>query len=171
MGEGKSSIDPNMDTKELYKRDYKAQDFKIRRDLIGADTFENRKCTDIFCCLVFAVFVAGMAFCTGYGYQYGSPNKLLSPIGGDGKICGVSKGFEGYDYLFIADINVALRNPVNFFDYGVCVKRCPQTKDEKIDCKTTKNVKSCNIDKSDMMATEYFFEYCMPIYESLDPAV
>ena len=123
----------------------------------------------MFCCLVFAVFLGGMAFLTGYGYQYGHPDKLLSPIGGDGNICGVSPGFEEYPYLFIADINMALTG--NIFKYGVCVKSCPKTSQEAIQCKPTADVRSCNLSKEDKYGTTYFFEYCMPVYETLDPSV
>ena len=63
-----SSLGDNFDQKKIYSRDYKAQDFNIKRDLISNTTFENRKCTDMFCCLIFTIFIVGMAFCTGYGY-------------------------------------------------------------------------------------------------------
>ena len=32
-------------------------------------------------------------------------------------------------------------------------------------------MKSCNLDKTDKYGTTYFFEYCMPVYETLDPSV
>ena len=165
-----SSVPEGFDVKTLKDRNYKGEDFNIKTEL-GAGPFAERRCTDIFCCLIFTVFLGAMGFCSGYGYMYGHPDKLLSPIGGDGNICGVSPGFEDYPYLFIADINEALKDSTNLFKFGACVKSCPKTAQENIQCKTTKYVKSCNLDKSDKYGTTYFFEYCMPVYETLDPAV
>ena len=62
-----------------------------------------------------------MGACTFYGYMYGHPDKLISPIGGDGNICGVSEGYEEYPYLFIGEISEAVFHGATIFDYGVCV--------------------------------------------------
>ena len=87
-----SSVPEGFDVKQLKDRSYKGEDFKIKTEL-GSGPFHERRCTDIFCCLIFTLFLAGMGFCSGYGYMNGHPDKLLSPIGGDGNICGVSPGF------------------------------------------------------------------------------
>ena len=112
-----------------------------------------------------------MGYCSVFGMMNGHPDKLLSPIGGDGKICGVSPGYEDYPYLYVGDITKALKDSQRMFKWGVCVKKCPKTADEKLECKTTKEVKSCNLDKSDRYGSSYFFEYCMPVYETLAPDV
>ena len=49
-----------------------------------------------------------MGVCTVFGYTHGDPNKLVSPIDGDGKICGVTDGYQDYPYLFIGDISGAV---------------------------------------------------------------
>jgi len=68
---------------------------------------------------------------------------------GDGKFCGIDSGYEDYQYLFFSDLN-----PVLWAPYGVCVKKCPKSKDEgypKFECKGTSNVAEdadglCSID-------------------------
>ena len=165
-----SSVPEGFDVKTLKDRNYKGEDFNIKTEL-GAGPFSERRCTDIFCCLIFTLFLVGMGFVSGYGFMYGHPDKLLSPIGGDGNICGVSPGFEEYPYLFIADINEALKDSTTMFMFGTCVKACPKTAQENLQCKPTKFVKSCNLEKADKYGTTYFFEYCMPVYETLDPSV
>ena len=96
----------------------------------------------------------------------------MSPIGGNGKICGVSPGYEQHPYLFIGDIKKATEETsIDLFKYGVCVKACPHTATETIDCKITDRVRSCNLDKVNKYGTSYFFEYCMPVYETLDPVI
>ena len=163
-----SSVPDGFDVNKLKDRNYKGEDFNIKQEL-GGGPFSERRCTDIFCCMLFTAFLVGMGACTGYGYTHGNPDKLLSPIGGDGNICGVTPGFEEYPYLFIADINAALTG--NIFKYGVCVKKCPQTAAEAIQCKPTADVRSCTLSAEDKYGSTYFFEYCMPVYETLAPSV
>ena len=98
-----SSVPADFDIKKLKDRNYKGDDFNIKQEL-GQGPFAERRCTDMLCCTIFTLFLLGMAFLTGYGYVNGDPNKLISPIDGDGNICGVTAGYEDYQYLFIADI-------------------------------------------------------------------
>jgi choline transporter-like protein 2/4/5 len=123
-----SSVPEGFDVKKLKDRNYKGEDFNVKQEL-GKGPFGERKCTDLLCCLFFTLFVVGMAILTGYGYANGDPDKLISPIDGDGKICGVTPGYEDYQYLFIADIAQAANPATSIFDYGVCVKECPKTAD------------------------------------------
>ena len=165
-----SSVPAGFDVKRLKDRNYKGDDFNIRTDLMK-DPFNNRRCTDIFCCLIFVVFLGGMGALTYYGYAHGDPNKLVSPIDGDGKICGWSEGYEDYPYLFIADITEAAGPTTNIFEYGVCVKECPKTRDDPVECKPTKEVKSCSLDDDDRYGATYALEYCVPIYDTMSENV
>ena len=79
-----------------------------------------------------------MGVCTVFGYKNGHPDKLISPIGGDGNICGVTEGYEDYPYLFIADLSTAACNEASIFEYGICVKTCPESNTDTLDCKPTK---------------------------------
>ena len=126
-----TSVPEGFDVKQLKDRDYKGEDFNIKQEL-GGGPFKERRCTDIFCCLIFTLFLSGMGYCAAYGFMNGNPDKLLSPIDGDNKICGVTKGYEDYPYLFVADINEALKDSTNMFRYGSCVKACPKTAAENI---------------------------------------
>ena len=105
-----SSVPDDFDVKKLKDRNYKGEDFNIKKELVGGP-FNERKCTDGICCVIFLVFLIGMGYLTGYGIMNGHPDRLLSPIDGSGKICGVDTGYEEYPYLYIADITKALDHP------------------------------------------------------------
>ena len=87
-----SSLPDGFDPKRLKDRNYKGDDFNVRKDL-GKGPYSERRCTDILCCLFFTAFIVGMAVATGYGFMNGNPSKLVAPIGGDGNICGVTEGY------------------------------------------------------------------------------
>lgn len=79
-----------------------------------------------------------MIYLTSLGLKKGDVNKLLSPIDGDNRFCGVNHqlpegesedGFDAYDYshyrkLMITDFSSA--NVASIFSSGVCVKECPK---------------------------------------------
>jgi len=65
---------------------------------------------------------------------------VVAPIDGDARFCGHSEGVEGYGHLWIADISSAVDNIAygsSIFNYGVCVKECPNSGDESIECVDT----------------------------------
>lgn len=45
----------------------------------------DRSCTDIFCCLIFLAFLAGMAATAAYGFAKGDPRLLLTAWDADSK--------------------------------------------------------------------------------------
>ena len=106
--------------------------------------------------------MVGMFWATIYGYINGSPGKLIAPIDGDKNICGYSTGFEDYPLLYIDDISKAANNPTKVFSYSVCVKSCPSSVDDPIECKTTTGMPSCQPDPGMEYATTEFFNYCLP---------
>ena len=65
-----SSLPEGFDVSKLKDKNYKGEDFFVKKEL-GSGPFNDRKCTDVFCCLIFTVFVIGMGFCAGYGFMYG----------------------------------------------------------------------------------------------------
>ena len=168
-----SSLPPGFDVNRLKDRNYKGEDFNVKAEL-GNGPFNNRRCTDVFCCLLFLVFLGGMGFCTAYGYQYGEPSKLIAPIDGDRNICGVDEGYKDYPYLFIGDIHAATLVTTDVFEFGICVKECPEAREDTIaglECKTTNEVRSCVMSEANAMATYNVFGYCMPEYDSLSEDV
>ena len=42
-------------------------------DQMNNGPVQDRSCTDVLFCLVFIIFLAGMAAVTGYGMLYGNP--------------------------------------------------------------------------------------------------
>ena len=165
-----SSVPDGFDVKRLKDRNYKGEDFNVRQDL-GKGPYSQRRCTDILCCLFFTAFVIGMGVATGYGYVNGHPSKLVAPIGGDGNICGVTEGYEDYPYLMIADISNVVEDADSIFEYGFCVKKCPESADDTIECKTTAKVPSCDLPAEDRYGATYLFDYCLPVYDTLAPSV
>ena len=65
-----SSLPEGFDVSKLKDKNYKGDDFFVKKEL-GSGPFNDRKCTDVFCCLIFTFFVIGMGFCAGYGFMYG----------------------------------------------------------------------------------------------------
>ena len=102
-----SSLPAGFDVNKLKDRNYKGEDFNVKPEL-GQGPFNERRCTDVLCCIIFMVFLTGMGFCTSYGYAEGNPLKLVAPIDGDENICGVTPGYEDYQYLFIGDLHHAV---------------------------------------------------------------
>lgn len=95
----------------------------------------DRKCTDVFVCLVFVVFFMGMFATAAYGYAKGDPTKLLMPFDSDGNSCGGNGTTKEYKYLFwpdLADSVVGMASNVSSIEITsdmlgntVCVKSCP----------------------------------------------
>uniref|UniRef100_A0A7S3I6Z9 Choline transporter-like protein n=1 Tax=Favella ehrenbergii TaxID=182087 RepID=A0A7S3I6Z9_9SPIT len=127
----------------------------------------------MICCILFLVVFVGMIVASIYGYIAGAPWKLIAPIDGDNRICGYTDGLEDYAKLYIADIDDAAQPSsaatFSVFDYGVCVKSCPETTTEAIECKTTSEVLTCT--KGSRYTTTEFLSYCLPNYDSLPSAV
>jgi len=91
-----------------------------------------------------------MGFMTVYGFIHGDVKKLLAPLDGQQKFCGINNG-PGYDYtnypkLYIGDLLSSVVKGSSgdisgIFSSAVCVKTCP--KDEggakngviAVDCK------------------------------------
>ena len=117
--------------------------------------------------------IGAMATCTIYGYKFGQPTKLMAPIDGDKNICGITPGYEEYPDLFIGDINTVEKDMEDLFEYGVCVKSCPETKEasKNLQCKPTAKLKSCVISDTNSYASFSVMRYCVPDYDTLDSSI
>ena len=60
----------------------------------------DRRCTDIFCFIIFAGFVTAAVFVGLYAVQNGDPARVMTPYDNAGNFCGRSVGFEKYPYLW-----------------------------------------------------------------------
>jgi choline transporter-like protein 2/4/5 len=67
---------------------------------------QDRSCTDVLFCLVFIIFIAGMAAVTGYVMLYGNPQLLLSTFDGDGNGFGLNDTTKNYPYLYFPVIDL-----------------------------------------------------------------
>jgi len=80
---------------------------------------ENRKCTDILCCMIFLVFTALNGWISVYSFTKGDPYALAQPYDIDNNACGTSNSpttpFR-YAYFF---------NPISDLTSTICIEKCP----------------------------------------------
>lgn len=86
----------------------KNADFKVPK---GIEM--DRGCTDIFCLILFVVFLGSLFACLGYGIKKGNIAKFTAPIdlnnrfcGHQGQINGVDYDHRAFKYLFLEDLSV-----------------------------------------------------------------
>lgn len=60
----------------------------------------ERKCTDVFCCLIFLVLTGGFGYFMTMAILNGSVTTLGQPMDADGNICGTGKAID-YPYIYI----------------------------------------------------------------------
>jgi hypothetical protein len=101
----------------------------------------ERGCTDVPCLLVFIAFVISMGYVTFIGFTEGNIKKLIAPLDGDHKFCGIREGYEEYENLYIADFTQTTVNGI--FGSAVCVKECPKLATDAVDCKPTATIADC----------------------------
>lgn len=98
---------------------------------------KNRKCTDVICCIVFLLYVAGMLVVGGISYYMGDPNQLLNPTDSQGNVCGKTAKVKDKPYLLYFDLTECISTDIspskilssvtNCPTYQICVKTCPST--------------------------------------------
>lgn len=110
----------NSNTREaLNDKEYDGQDFQAPSELRDGP-MTNRKCTDLLFVLLFIVTLGGYGWTVKYSFDNGNPNKLLRPVNGDGKLCGVG---ELVDYPKLYYIMNSAEKPMT--PRAVCVDFCP----------------------------------------------
>lgn len=67
---------------QLKDRKYKGEDFNVDQKLEHGP-LEDRKCTNVLCAGLFAVFFIGMLTCVIMGFVNGDVGKLLAPVDSD----------------------------------------------------------------------------------------
>nr|XP_034302606.1 choline transporter-like protein 2 isoform X2 [Crassostrea gigas] len=115
---------------EEKKAEYKGDVRKYDPNFNGP--IKNRSCTDVICCLLFLVFLLGMAACSIIGYARGNPYKLLYPTDSSGNICGYDTGYTGKPYLVYFDMLQCAKTGTAVIITGcptpqICVDTCPTT--------------------------------------------
>jgi solute carrier family 44 protein 1 (choline transporter-like protein)/choline transporter-like protein 2/4/5 len=154
---------------ERYKEDlekFKACEFK-----------KERGCTDILWLILYLLFLGSMIFLTNMGLQKGNIDKLLAPIDGDFKFCGIANETEGYNYtefpqLLITDWTT--ENVFNVFKSAVCVNQCPNgQEDQVLECQTTSLVTECPTKDDFNVKFDSYMNICIPseIPDTMKPAL
>ena len=77
---------------------------------------ESKKCTDMFCCLLFVLFVGGMVFATFVHFPHSKINLMTTPRDSQGNICGHSDATKDFPFLYMVKFSSPYRS--------VCVKEC-----------------------------------------------
>ena len=72
----------------------------LNMDELANGPIEKRSCTDIPCCCIFLVFIAGMFLASMYGYTRGDPKLLLTMWDSDGNGCGYNATTKDYPLLY-----------------------------------------------------------------------
>ncbi|XP_071963888.1 choline transporter-like protein 2 [Antedon mediterranea] len=90
----------------------------------------NRGCTDVICCLIFVLFVAGLGVIGGIGFKRGNAQTLIYQTDYLNQVCGISKAVADKPYLFFFDYLKCLEEakPPTFdcpSSGQVCVEKCP----------------------------------------------
>ena len=78
-----SLVDPN----------YKGEDYAIDPE-IEKGPLTNRRCTDIFCLLVFLATTGFGGYVFAYALEHGNPEQILAPMDSNGNFCGRETGYE-----------------------------------------------------------------------------
>lgn len=122
--------------------DYKNPDYKGEEmpEELANGPVENRKCTDILCCLIFLAFIIAWFICGFYGFSHGNPALLTHPYDSDDNQCGLpGSSAENYPYLYYP---FPLPNTI---DYRFCMKSCPSENDTTTECLINSNITTCDM--------------------------
>lgn len=98
----------------------------------------KRKCTDIFCLIIFLSFVVFTAIISIHAYLNGDLKRVARVIDSDQKPCGEAER-EDYPYIYIND-----PYSVKFYRNTICLKECPKTDDQTVECFPNEDIKSCS---------------------------
>lgn len=79
---------------------------------------ESDECTDIFCMIIFILYLVGMIGLVVFLYPKAHVGEMRSMLDSAGNKCGADKGFEDYKNLYMFKFTPPFRS--------VCVKECPK---------------------------------------------
>jgi hypothetical protein len=148
----------NFDTAKLKDRTYKAEDYEPDERLVKG-ALKERRCTDVLWLVLFLIYLLFMWWMVAIGYSEGNPELIRAPIQADGQICGFGS-LKKYPKLYVPDLKSALKVPPFYFDYSVCVTKCPKSKLAQVECANS----WC--DGQQVYGTYDLMGYCLPDLES-----
>lgn len=96
--------------------------------------------------VIFLILIASVISVGVNGSKNGQMDKILAPLDGDGKFCGMNE--EGYDYseykyLMFTGIDSGSVTSQTYFELyrkAVCVKNCPTATGDQPECKDLADV-------------------------------
>lgn len=158
MGAENSSL-----RESLNDENYDGGDYLVDPELANGPLF-NRKCTDVFCLLIFWLYITAYGYTVVYAYGNSHPEKLLRPVNGDGQLCGV-KDLKDYPNLYYL-----IRKEDNS-PRAVCINKCPKEKDDGFKCHGTSRVKPEECQNKDFYVhygtVRILKRFCLPDPEKL----
>merc|ERR1719310_1323266 len=100
---------------------------------------QDRKCTDIPCCLVFIAFQVGMAFILMTALAEGDLRRLSHGFDYEGQLCGVDEAVKDYPFVFYCPKH-GIPTQLSL-DFPVCVLMCPTSANMSIRCEEIDEIK------------------------------
>jgi choline transporter-like protein 2/4/5 len=94
---------------------------------------KNRRCTDFLFTILFLAFAGACGWVAIQGFNNGDPQKLLSGVDYDGKLCGVDHPNHPFLYFLVRLDAISTDATINL--KAVCISECPEKNTtEPIDC-------------------------------------
>lgn len=87
---------------------------------------KDRRCTDFLFTVLFLAFAVVFGWVCNEGFSKGDPNKLLSPVDFDGKLCGVDHPNHPYLYFIITPDPKTPLPDIDIEYRAICIKECPK---------------------------------------------
>lgn len=92
---------------------------------------QKRSCTDVICCIIFALAIIGMVAVASLGFIHGDPRRLVYPTDTRGNICGYGN-YSDRPKLVFFDLLACSKMGHDVAKFGcptpqMCVKECPST--------------------------------------------
>ena len=97
---------------------------------------KKRKFTDILLALVFILCSVCFIYISVESFLKGDPKKIVQTFDSDGKKCGINE-YKDFKYLYIDE-------PKKNFNRSICIKKCPNSEKDKIECAINSSIKDCN---------------------------
>ncbi|XP_062495527.1 choline transporter-like protein 2 isoform X2 [Pezoporus occidentalis] len=120
----------------------------------------DRGCTDIICCILLVLAIAGYVVVGILAWSYGDPRKVIYPTDSRGQFCG-QQGTpnEGKPFLFYFDI-VKCASPLVLLEFQcpttqICVSECPDRFQTYLDASHSSQ------------GLEYYRRFCVPEFTGL----
>ena len=130
----------------LADEEYDGKDYQADSKIKDEGPLKDRKCTDLFFWFVFMAALVAYAFTSKFAWDNGHPRQLITPVDGDGKLCGLSKGYETYPFLYY------ILTKDSKEARAVCVMECPTEIGQSIDCRVTTRMTSQDTCRKELSA-------------------